>query len=207
MISPQAGHQLALGVIEKEKPLQIRLAHRLAITTEPRRFLITEELHRHGPHRRTAPPLPKRETVEISGRVNHGGVAVVVSFDATLLDAVVGLCTDEGWPTFPADPERALRALLAVGTVTVVAVDDHGAVVGFAHALTDGVSAYLAELLVAPTHRDRGIGRELVSEVFRRCGTGWMDLLSTDRAQGFYQAMPHRRFTGLRLYQPGPVSP
>jgi hypothetical protein len=45
------------------------------------------------------------------------------------------------------NPDRALRALLAPGAVTVVALAGVE-VVGFAHAVTDSVTTYLAELLV-----------------------------------------------------------
>jgi GNAT superfamily N-acetyltransferase len=89
----------------------------------------------------------------------------VTAFEATHLGGVLALCTAEGWPTFPSDPHRALRALLAAGATTVVALDADGEVIGFAHALSDGVTIYLAELLVAPAHRHRGIGRRLVSEL------------------------------------------
>ena len=49
VISPLPGHQLAIGVIQVEEPLQVRLRHRAAIAAEGRRFLVTEKLHRHGP--------------------------------------------------------------------------------------------------------------------------------------------------------------
>ena len=62
------------------------------------------------------------------------------TFEAVHLDGNLRICAAQGWPTFPADPDRALRALLAPGATTVVALDDDGAVVGFAHTLTDGVA-------------------------------------------------------------------
>jgi hypothetical protein len=74
----------------------------------------------------------------------------VTVFDATHLGGVLALCIAEGWPTFPSDPDRALRALLAPGATTVVALDAGGEVIGFAHTLSDGVTSYLAQLLVAP---------------------------------------------------------
>ncbi len=98
-----------------------------------------------------------------------------------------------------ADPDRALRALLAPGATTVVALDDDDTVVGFAHALTDGATAYLAQLLVAPEHRGRGLGRQMLAEVFQRCRVGRMDVI-THTAEGFYETLPHRRFAGFRLY-------
>ncbi|MGH3780199.1 MAG: GNAT family N-acetyltransferase [Pseudonocardiaceae bacterium] len=131
---------------------------------------------------------------------------VVDDFTAEQLDGVLGLCTAAGWPTLPSDPGRALRALLASGTATVVAVTDDGTVIGFAHALSDGVTAYLAELLVDPGHRRRGVGRQLVLEVAQRCGAARLDLL-TDTAEGFYTAvLPHRRYHGFRPYpRPSPT--
>jgi GNAT superfamily N-acetyltransferase len=123
----------------------------------------------------------------------------VTAFEATHLGGVLALCTAEGWPTFPSDPHRALRALLAAGATTVVALDVDGEVIGFAHALSDGVTIYLAELLVAPAHRHRGIGRRLVSELLDRCDAVRMDLI-TDSAEAFYASLPHRRYAGFRLY-------
>lgn len=100
---------------------------------------------------------------------------------------------------------RALRALLAPGATTVVALDDDGAVVGFAHALTDGVNAYLAELLVVPEHRGRGIGRQMLAEVFQRCRAERIDVI-TDTAERFYETLPHRRYAGFRLYPGRPAT-
>ncbi|MGH3549545.1 MAG: GNAT family N-acetyltransferase [Pseudonocardiaceae bacterium] len=123
----------------------------------------------------------------------------MAAFKSMHLDGVLRLCTAEGWPTFPADPQRALRALLAPGAATVVALDQADAVIGFAHALTDGVTAYLAELLVTPEHRSRGLGRQLIAEVLQQCRVARMDVI-TDTAEGFYETLPHRCYAGFRLY-------
>ncbi len=121
-------------------------------------------------------------------------------FDASQLDAIVALCAAEGWPSFPADPARAARALVAPGVTTVVACED-AEVLGFATMLSDGeIQAYLSLLVVAAAHRGRGIARTLVREAFRRAGGERVDLLSEDAAQGFYASMTHRRLPGFRLY-------
>ncbi len=135
-----------------------------------------------------------------SARGGAGSWLAVAIFEAAHLDGVLSLCRAEGWPTFPADPDRALRVLLAPGTATVVALGTDGEVVGFAHALSNGLMAYLAELVVAAEHRDRGIARKLVAEVFHRSGVVRLDLLSTDTAEGFYETLPHCRYAGFRLY-------
>lgn len=127
------------------------------------------------------------------------GVAYV-PFDASHLDAVVALCAAEGWPSFPADPARAGRALVAPGVTTLVARDD-GEVIGFATMLSDGeIQAYLSLLVVAAARRGEGVGGTLVRETFQRAGGVRVDLLSEDAAQGFYASMAHRRLPGFRLY-------
>ena len=70
-------------------------------------------------------------------------MAEVRRFQPGDLDAVIALCADEGWPSFPEDPARALRALTAPGVTTFVA-DEAGRVVGFAQLLSDGeIQAHL----------------------------------------------------------------
>lgn len=123
-----------------------------------------------------------------------------LEFEPRHLSAVVRITQGEQWPSFAADPERALRVLTAPGTVAVVAVAE-GEVVGYARALTDGaLTCYLADMAIVPAHRGRGIGRRLVDEVFRRSGAQRMDLLALDEAEGFYQSLPHRRLPGYRIY-------
>ncbi len=123
-----------------------------------------------------------------------------VAFREEHLPGVLRLCEAEGWPSFPADPARALRALSAPGVVTVVAIDD-GAVVGFAQMLTDGeVQAYLCDLAVGKATRGVGVGRRLVEEAFARSGAQRVDLLAVDESEGFYQAFEHRPMPGYRIY-------
>jgi hypothetical protein len=121
-------------------------------------------------------------------------------FDAVHLDAIVALCSAEGWPSFPADPARAARALTAPGVTTIVATE-HGDVLGFATMLSDGaIQAYLSLLVVAASRRREGIGTTLVGEAFGRSGAQRVDLLAEEDAEDFYTAMPHRRLPGFRVY-------
>ena len=121
-------------------------------------------------------------------------------FVAAHLDGVLRLCTNEGWPSFPADPARAMRVLTAPGVTTVVALD-HGDVIGFAELFSDGeLQAYLATMAVDETRRGEGIGRAMVNEALRLAGGERIDLLSQDDATDFYRTFPHFEKPGFRLY-------
>lgn len=116
------------------------------------------------------------------------------------LEEVLRLCDAEGWPSFPADPARALRVLTAPGVTTVVAKED-GAVVGFAQMFSDGeLQAFLATLAVAASARGKGVARALVIEALRLAGGERVDLLSEEDATDFYESFPHRTKPGYRLY-------
>ena len=120
-------------------------------------------------------------------------------FAAADLDGVVALCAAEGWPSFPEDPPRALRALTAPGVTTMVAADD-AQVVGFAQLLSDGeIQAHLSLIAVAPGHRRRGIALAMLKAGLERAGGVRIDLI-TDTAPEFYAALPHRRMDGFRIY-------
>lgn len=118
----------------------------------------------------------------------------------THLDGVLRLCVQEGWPSLPADPQRAVRVLTAPGVTTVVAVDGVE-VIGFAQIMSDGeIQAYLATIAVDASRRGQGIGRSLVSEGLRLAGGERIDLLSEVDAAAFYRSFPHFEKPGFRLY-------
>jgi ribosomal protein S18 acetylase RimI-like enzyme len=124
----------------------------------------------------------------------------VLRFTSDHLGGVVALCEAEGWPSFPADPERAMRVLTAPGVTTVVAVEQ-SRVIGFAEVFSDGeIQAFLANLAVDQQHRGKGIGRKLVGEALQLAGADRIDLLSEDEAVAFYESFPHFRKPGFRLY-------
>ena len=115
------------------------------------------------------------------------------------LDAVIELCAAEGWPSFPEDPARALRALTAPGVTTVVG-DDGGRVVGFAQLLSDGeIQAHLSLIAVHPDARRQGLARQMLRLALAEAGGSRIDLI-TDTAPDFYAALPHRRLDGFRIW-------
>ena len=117
------------------------------------------------------------------------------------LDGVIGLCAAEGWPSFPADPARAHRALTAPGVTSVVAAAD-GEVVGFAQLLSDGeIQAHLSLIATAAAHRGQGIARRMLALALERAGGVRIDLV-TDSAEDFYAGLQHHRMAGFRIYPP-----
>lgn len=84
---------------------------------------------------------------------------------ATEIDDVRALLAASGWEHRSADLQR-LDELIARSQLALVAVEEGTGVVGFVRALTDGLSnGYISMLAVRESHRQRGIGSELV----RRC--------------------------------------
>ncbi|HEV3343529.1 MAG TPA: GNAT family N-acetyltransferase [Pirellulales bacterium] len=105
-------------------------------------------------------------------------VSILGSGDAPVLDHVApdvfDHAVDPRWPAeFLADPRHHLA----------VAIDD-GRVVGMASAVhyvhpDKPPELWVNEVGVAPTHREKGIGRRLLSALFERgrslgCGTAWV---------------------------------
>ena len=126
-------------------------------------------------------------------------MAEVRIFQPGDLDGVVELCAAEGWPSFPEDPSRALRALTAPGVTTVVA-DEAGRIVGFAQLLSDGeIQAHLSLIAVHPDARRQGLAREMLRFALALAGGTRIDLI-TDTAPQFYAALPHRRLEGFRIW-------
>ena len=85
--------------------------------------------------------------------------------------------------------ERVLATI--AGSMRVMGLYRDGRQVGFARAISDGVTvAYLADVYVVEPHRGRGLGLELVREMI--FGEGAPDvhwLLHTADAQGLYERL------------------
>src|SRR5687768_11763405 len=78
--------------------------------------------------------------------------------------AVYELLAANGW-SHRIGPLSQFTVLLAASQRTIVAVTPSGQVVGFARAITDGLSnGYLSMVVVAPEFRRQGIGRALVAQ-------------------------------------------
>jgi GNAT superfamily N-acetyltransferase len=124
------------------------------------------------------------------------GIAIRAWSEADF-SAIQQLSDAEGWPTPTARPDEALLSWRNSWPTLVAWCE--GEMVGFVRALTDGeVTMYIAELLVAPAWRGRGLGRALLDACHLLFPHTRLDLLSTESADQFYEASGFRRFQGFR---------
>ena len=116
------------------------------------------------------------------------------------LEGVIRLCEVEGWESYTKDLEATWRALIAPGVTTIVAIDDKE-VIGFVQMQSDEVvQAHLSLVVVARDRRRDGIGRQLVTEAFKRCGGKRVDLICTEDIVDFYRSFTHQQWNGFRIY-------
>lgn len=84
--------------------------------------------------------------------------------------------------------EHDIRRQIATAWRVIGAYDAAGAMVGLARAISDGGSAYLADVYVLPAHRGRGLGKAVVAMMVEEgpgAGLRWM--LHTSDAYGLYR--------------------
>ena len=86
------------------------------------------------------------------------------------------------------------------GIIRIIAKLDGEQVVGFAYLQSDGhIQAHLSQMAVHRDHRRQGIGRALLEYAAPLTGAQRIDLV-TDTAEAFYTSLPHKTFSGFRIY-------
>jgi RimJ/RimL family protein N-acetyltransferase len=84
--------------------------------------------------------------------------------------------------------EHDIRRQIATAWQVIGAYDAAGAMVGLARAISDGGSAYLADVYVLPAHRGRGLGKAVVAMMVEEGpGAGFRWMLHTSDAYGLYR--------------------
>ena len=128
-------------------------------------------------------------------------------------DSLEGISPDDlhgfwvGWPTAPS-PEVHHRSL-AGSEAIVLAVDDAAGarVVGFVHAIGDGIlTAFIPSLEVLPEYQGRGIGTELVRRLLARLEDRYsVDLVCDDDVVPFYERLGLQRWGAMILRNRGAI--
>ena len=105
------------------------------------------------------------------------------------IEAARRLLAANGWAKRVADAAQ-FQLLVARSQRALVAVDN-GEVIGFARALCDDISnGYLAMLVVAQSHRRRGIGQALVKAVMGEDrGITWVLRAGREGVAPFYEKL------------------
>ncbi len=100
--------------------------------------------------------------------------------------AAAFLTTAAYWGRWRDEPD--IRRQIAAAWRVIGAYDEAGAMVGFARAISDGGSAYLADVYVLPAHRGRGLGKAIVAMMIEQGpGAGFRWMLHTSDAYGLYR--------------------
>jgi GNAT superfamily N-acetyltransferase len=118
---------------------------------------------------------------------------LVRDFAAAELEAVWQLLRDNGWAHRLGGPAELAR-LVAASQRTAVALDEQDRVLGFARAITDGLSnGYLSMVVVAPSHRRQGLGTQLVQHLIGGDDSiTWVLRAGRDGAEAFFGRLGFR---------------
>lgn len=128
--------------------------------------------------------------------------------DAPVED-VLALYRSAGWWDEGKDASSSIPAAIRGSLEVVLARTPDGRVIGMGRALSDGASdAWIQDIVVLPAWRGRGIGREIVARLARRCrerGIGWVGLVAVPGTSRFYASLGFRPLPGepMILAEPG----
>lgn len=166
---------------------------------EDRRHVVAELWKRGDPGDVAAVDLLVRRFPELApASFAHGDFRLACGLDADDLDEVVALLDHAYWLAGVSAEEKR-RAVVASGIVA--ARNGQGHIVAFARAVSDGLVAWIYDVVVAPEARGRGLGtwlfgRMLDHPAVRRARSV---RLSTRDAMGLYERFGFRAFAVARI--------
>ncbi|MCD8890646.1 GNAT family N-acetyltransferase [Staphylococcus nepalensis] len=121
----------------------------------------------------------------------------LVEFHSCHWEQINELNKQEGWQNLVENKDNYRKSL--ENSITIVAIDKKGEVIGFIRSLTDGYTTlFICELLVIEQKRDAGIGNELINHLHKKYPYTRIDLLATKHSSKFYEKQGFRIFHGYR---------
>lgn len=98
-----------------------------------------------------------------------------------------------GWTKKPS--QEIFEKILRSSDLVVSVVDEHGTVIGFATAITDGaLAAYISLIEVLPDYQGKGIGTAIMNRIVEKLGDLYMiDTVCDEPLVGFYEKFGMKR--------------
>jgi len=131
---------------------------------------------------------------------------MAVEFEAVTeapVEEVVELYKSAGWWQEVPGAREVIPAMIRGSFRFMVARTPEGRTVGMARAISDGFSdAYIQDVVVLPSHRGQGVGRELIRRLTQYCvdkKIAWIGLVAEPGTQEFYEELGYGPLAG---YQP-----
>lgn len=110
-----------------------------------------------------------------------------------------------GWPVAP--DEAAFWRVMSAAHRCVLALEGDR-LIGFVHALSDGLNAFIPWLEVHPDHQGRGIGGELLARLVAELeGHYAIDLCCDPELVAYYETRGFRGLAGAGLRFPAALAP
>ncbi len=104
---------------------------------------------------------------------------------------IIKLYRDAGWWTEAVDNPDLVRRIVAGSHCFIIAVTAEK-IIGMGRAISDGASdAYIQDVTVAASHRNRGIGSAIIKDLVARLekdGLTWIGLIAERGTQALYRA-------------------
>jgi aralkylamine N-acetyltransferase len=119
------------------------------------------------------------------------------------VEEIVELYKCAGWWQESPEARAVIPAMIRGSYCFMVARSLDGHIIGMARVISDGHSdAYIQDVVVLPSYRGKGVGRELVRRLTQVCVArkiGWIGLVAEPGTQGLYEDLG---FGPLAGYQP-----
>lgn len=122
-----------------------------------------------------------------------GNGVVVRVVDAWDQEEILQLYCAGGWWKDEYDPS-SLPELIRKSFAFVVAIDAKtNRAVGMGRVISDGISdGYIQDLVVLPEYRNKGVGKEIVTALVRKCmesGITWIAIVAEPDTEAFYRPL------------------